>query len=153
MIRILSRRTRRNPVLIGEPGVGKTALVHGLAQRIADGVVPADLTGCTVAAIDAGSLLSFGENEGLPGIASRPNVILFVNGLFDLAGKNPGWGLLEAIHALEEKLAGSGLQCIATGTPLGLRTMYQKAEALARQFEVVAVLPPGEEEANSSYPA
>ena len=147
VIRILSRRTRRNPVLIGEPGVGKTSIVHALVQRIADGPVPADLAGRTVVAIDASSLLASVRNEKLPQIVNLPNVILYVHGLFDLAGKDTGWGVLEAIHALEPQLAGGSLQCIATGTPLGLRKTHEKAEALVRLFEVVAVLPPGEEEA------
>jgi ATP-dependent Clp protease ATP-binding subunit ClpC len=147
IIRILSRRNRHNPVLIGEPGVGKTALVHGLAQRIADGAVPADLAGRVILSMDAASLLSLGQNEGLPGTAERPNAILFIHGLFDLPSQGSGWDVMEAVQALEPKLAGGAMQCIATGTALGLRTMCLKSASLARLFEVVAVLPPGEEEA------
>jgi ATP-dependent Clp protease ATP-binding subunit ClpC len=140
-IQILARRTKNNPVLIGEPGVGKNAIVQGLAQRLAS------LAERPILAIDASSLLSSGQGEKLAEIASRPNAILYVQGLFDLAGKSGGWGVLEAIRVLEPHLGHGGLQCIATGTPSGLRLTLERAETLARHFEVVPVLPPSEEEA------
>jgi len=146
-IQILSRRTRSNPVLIGEAGVGKNAIVHGLAQRIADGVVPANLAERPILAIDLSSLLSSEQGGKLPEISNRANAILYVHGLFDLAGKGAGWGVLEAIHVLEPHLANGGVQCIATGTPFGLRLTLERAETLACHFEVVGVLPPNEEEA------
>jgi ATP-dependent Clp protease ATP-binding subunit ClpC len=141
IIQILSRRARNNPVLIGEPGVGKNALVEGLAQRIADGVVPETLAERPILAIDASSLLS------KPSFPNRPNAILYVHGLFDLAGKGAGWSVLEAIRVLEPHLMHGGMQCIATGTPFGLRLTVERAESLASRFEVVPVLPPTEEEA------
>ena len=140
VIQVLSRRARNNPVLIGEPGVGKNALVEGLAQRIADGAVPETLLERPILAIDASALLS---NPLFP---NRPNAILYVQGLFDLAGKGAGWSVLEAIRVLEPHI-GNGMQCIATGTPYGLRLTVERAGSLASQFEVVPVLPPGEEEA------
>jgi ATP-dependent Clp protease ATP-binding subunit ClpC len=146
-IGILSRRARNNPVMIGEPGVGKNALVEGLAQRIANGVVPEALAERSIVAIDASSLLSFPRDGKLPGIGSRPNPILYVQGLFDLAGKGGGWSALEALRVLEPHLEHGGVQCIATGTPSGLRLTAERAESLARHFEVVSVMPPGEEEA------
>jgi ATP-dependent Clp protease ATP-binding subunit ClpC len=150
-VQILSRRTKRNPVLIGEPGVGKNALVHGLAQRIADGAVPAALAERSILAIDAASLISSRHSGSQPSnffeIASQSNAILYIQGLFDLAGKGAGWGALEAIHVLEPQLAPGKLQCIATGTPFGLRLTVERAEALAGHFEVVSVLPPSEEHA------
>jgi ATP-dependent Clp protease ATP-binding subunit ClpA len=147
IIQILARRTKNNPVLIGEPGVGKSALVHGLAQRIADGTAAAILERRSILAIDASSLLSSGQGEKLREIASRTNVILYIQGLFDLTGKGMGWSALEAMRVLEPDLAHGGLQCIATGTPSGLRLTLERAETLARHFEVVGVLPPNEEEA------
>jgi len=144
-IRILSRRERNNPVLIGEPGVGKNALVEGLAQRIADGNVPAILAERPIVTIDAGSLL-MSSGGRLLGIPDHPTAILYVQGLFDLAGKVAAWNVLEAIRVLEPRLA-NGMQCIATGTPFGLRITVERAESLARCFEVVPVLPPDEEEA------
>jgi ATP-dependent Clp protease ATP-binding subunit ClpC len=142
IIEILSRRARNNPVLIGEPGVGKNAIVEGLAQRIADGAVPETLGERPILAIDASSLLS---NPSL--VPNRPNAILYVQGLFDLAGKGAGWSVVEAVRVLEPHLTHGGMQCIATGTPFGLRLTVERAESLARQFEVVPVPEPTEEEA------
>jgi ATP-dependent Clp protease ATP-binding subunit ClpC len=139
IVQILSRRTRNNAVLIGEPGVGKNALVEGLARRIADGVVPEALAERPILAIDAGALIS--------ARSMVPNAILYVQGLFDLAGKNAGWSVVEATRALEPVLARNGMQCIATGTPSGLRLTLERAASLARLFEVVPVLPPTDEEA------
>ena len=100
-IQILLRRTKSSPVLIGEAGVGKNAIVHGLAQRIADGVVPASLAERPILAIDASSLLSSEQGGKLTEITNQTNAILYVRGLFDLAGKGAGWGVLEAMHVLE----------------------------------------------------
>jgi ATP-dependent Clp protease ATP-binding subunit ClpC len=145
-IQILSRRTRNNPVLIGEPGIGKNAIVQGLAQRIADGDVPPMLADRAILAIDAGSLIAPNRGSQLPDI-SGSNAILYVQGLFDLAAKGSGWAVMEAINALEPHLAEGRLQCIATGSPFGLRMSLERAETLARHFEVVAVLPPSEQQA------
>jgi ATP-dependent Clp protease ATP-binding subunit ClpC len=146
MIQILSRRSRNNPVLIGEPGVGKNTIVHGLAQRIADGVVPAVLAERPILAIDASSLISSDGGGELTDI-TKEATILYIQGLFDLAGKTTGWGVLEAMHVLVPHLAHGTVQCIATGTPFGFRQTMEKAETLASHFEVVGVLPPTEEEA------
>ncbi len=147
ILQILSRRTKSNPVLIGEAGVGKNTLVHGLAQRIADGVVPARLAERPILAIDASSLIASERGGKLPEVTNQAKAILYVQGLFDLAGKGAGWGVVEAIRVLEPHLAQGGLQCIATGTPLGFRQTLEKADSLASYFEVVGVLPPTEEEA------
>jgi ATP-dependent Clp protease ATP-binding subunit ClpC len=148
-IQILSRRTKNNPVLVGEPGVGKNALVHGLAQRIAGGAVPAALRERPILAIDASCLIASANGGGAAAAfpPSDANPILYIQGLFDLAGKSGGWSMLEALHILEPQLAHGGLQCIATGTPFGLRLTVERAETLASHFEVVSVLPPNEEEA------
>jgi ATP-dependent Clp protease ATP-binding subunit ClpC len=146
-IQILSRRTKSNPVLIGEAGVGKNAIAHGLAQRIADGVVPASLAERPILAIDASSLISSEQGGKLAEITNQANAILYVRGLFDLAGKGTGWGVVEAMHLLEPHLAHGTLKCIATGTPIGFRQTMERAETLASHFEVVGVRPPSEEEA------
>jgi ATP-dependent Clp protease ATP-binding subunit ClpC len=146
IVRILSRRNRCNPVLIGEPGVGKDALVRGLAQRIADGDVPASLDGRRVIAMDATALLLSAHDDGLPSIATELGTILYVHGLFDLSGKGADWSILEATRMLEPHLSRGGLLCIATGTAAGYRMTMEKAEALTRHFEAVAVPPPDEEE-------
>jgi ATP-dependent Clp protease ATP-binding subunit ClpC len=134
-------------VLIGQAGIGENAIVHGLAQRIVDGVVPAPLAERSILAIDASSLLSPEQGGKLSEITNESNAILYVRGLFDLAGKGAGWGVLEAMHVLEPRLAQGTLQCIATGGPLGFRQTMEKAKGLASHFEVVGVLPPSEEEA------
>jgi ATP-dependent Clp protease ATP-binding subunit ClpC len=146
IVRILSRRNRCNPVLIGEPGVGKDALVRGLAQKIANGDVPASLDGRPVIAMDATALVLSAHDDGLPAVATQNNVILYVHDLFDLPGKGTGWSILEATRVLEPHLSRGGLLCIATGTAAGYRMTMEKAEALARHFEAVAVPPPDEAE-------
>ena len=142
-IQILSRRTRNNLVLVGEPGVGKTAIVEGLAQRIAEGNVPPDLADRRLLAVDAASLVY----QAAPGEIDQPGAILCVEGLFDLAAAGTGWGAMDAIHLLEPLLRRDGVRCIATGTPFGFRQTIGKATALARHFEPVYVLAPSEEEA------
>ena len=144
IIRILSRRTRKNAVLIGEPGVGKTAIVEGLALDIAKGIMPAALAGRTLLAIDAAALIA---PRSAADLNAHPGAILFVDGLFDIASAGYSWGVLEAIRILEPLLARSGVQCIATGTPAGYRETLAKAAGLALHFEMVAVLPPNESEA------
>jgi len=142
-IQILSRRTRNNVVLVGEPGVGKTAIIEGLAQRIAQGNVPPDLAERPVLSMDAASLVP----QRRLGALDQPNAILCVEGLFDLAVSGAGWNALEAVHLLEPRLRGDGVRCVATGTPFGFRQTTERAAALARHFEPVYVLAPGEEEA------
>lgn len=150
-IQILSRRTRNNVVVVGEPGVGKTALVEGIAQRIADGNVPPDLAERPVLSVDA-SLLTAARRRTRPGelpegIPDRPNAIVCVEGLFDLAASGSGWTAVEALHFLDPVLARGGMRAIATGTPLGFRETTEKAGALARHFEPVTLLAPSEAEA------
>jgi ATP-dependent Clp protease ATP-binding subunit ClpC len=143
VIRILSRRTRKNAVLIGEPGVGKTAIAEGLAQLIMKKAVPAALSGRTVLAIDAVHLIA----PKAPRLAGHPGAILFIHGLFDIATAGYSWAVLEAIHILEPLLVRSGMQCVATGTPAGYKKTVAKAALLALHFEIVPVLPPRESEA------
>jgi ATP-dependent Clp protease ATP-binding subunit ClpC len=143
MIQVLMRRTRKNPVLVGEGGVGKTAIVYGLARRIADGQVPAFLADRQVLDIDASVLLTPGRED----FESHADAILFVDGLFDLAAAGGGWPVLEATRVLGPLLARSGFQCIATGTPSAFRQTAQKAVSLALHFEIVPVLPPSKEDA------
>jgi ATP-dependent Clp protease ATP-binding subunit ClpC len=147
-LHILSRRTKNNPALIGESGVGKTAIVAGLAQRFADDTVFAGLGNRPILTIDATQLIAPRGPERKPfQLTSESNAILCVEGLFDLAGTGSGWGVTEAIRILEPHLSHGVLQCIATGTPAGLKQTLEKAEALARHFEVIQVLPPDEAEA------
>ncbi len=153
IVRILSRRTRNNPVLVGEPGVGKSAIVEGVAQRIANCDVPASLADRPVFAIDASTLIapsrrarsSAGPDSLIAQLTEGPIGILCVDGLLDLAA-SPGWGAVEATHVLEV-LSRSGIQCLATGTPAGLRRSSENAGMLLRHFEVVEIAPASEEDA------
>jgi ATP-dependent Clp protease ATP-binding subunit ClpC len=153
IIQILSRRTKNNAVLVGEAGVGKTAIVEGLAQRVAEGTVPLLLQARRLVAVDASSLVASNERDPnkfddvLGELTDPANTILFVRGLFNLAAAGPAWAAVEAMHALEPLLAHGELQCIATGSPHGLRQTIEKAGMLARHFEVVNVAPVSVEEA------
>jgi ATP-dependent Clp protease ATP-binding subunit ClpC len=155
IIHILSRRTKNSAVLIGEAGVGKTTIVEGLAQRIAEADVPSMLAERRLVALDTSSLMApsqrnprSGEfDDVLAGLSGPSNTILFVRGLFNVAAAGTAWAAVEAMHALEPLLAHGGLQCIATGSPLGLRHTVERAGMLARHFEVVDVAPVNEEEA------
>ena len=155
LIQTLSRRTRNNAVLIGDAGVGKTAIVEGLAQRIAHGNVPAFLEHRRLLAIDASSLmlpsrggLSRGEfGDVLAQVPQPAETIVFIRGLFNLAMAGSAWAVVEAMRAMEPQLAHNGLRCIATGSPAGLRATTEKATMLARRFEVIPVAPVNENDA------
>jgi ATP-dependent Clp protease ATP-binding subunit ClpC len=153
VIQILSRRTRNNPALIGEAGVGKSAIVCGLAQRIAANDVPPFLENRLILATHAASLVDRKHplrsgvefQELLSSHATYGQAILFVEGLFNLAAVRSSWGTLEAASALEPYLSGGRLQCIATGSRQGLELMRNTPGTLARHFEAVEVEPPDEE--------
>ncbi len=154
IVHILSRRTKNNAVLIGEAGIGKAAIVEGLAHRMADGEVPPALADRRLLALDASSLTArqrsrlAGTPEDLLATLPGPGEpILFVRGLFNLAVAASAWPVVEAMHALEPLLAHTGVQCIATGSPAGLRETVAKAGMLARHFEVAKVAPVSEGEA------
>ena len=155
IIHILSRRTKNSAVLIGEAGVGKSAIVEGLAQRMAQARVPSTVAERRLVALDTTSLLIPGrrsESSGefkdvLTNLSDPDNTILFIRGLFNLATAGTAWTVVEATHALEPQLAHGGMRCIATGSPLGLRATLERSGMLARHFEVVHVAPVTEEEA------
>ena len=137
ILQILSRRTKNNPVLIGDPGVGKETIVHGLAQRIASGDVPAGLLGRQILLVDRGEVTrKLQQKLSEAGQGDAP--ILYIRGLFDAR---------EGLPALVHDLDKGKLQVIATGTPLSLRLALAREDELAHHFEAVAVLPPTEEEA------
>jgi ATP-dependent Clp protease ATP-binding subunit ClpC len=152
ILHVLSRRTKNNPVLIGEAGVGKTAIVEGLAARMAEGEVPPALEERRLLAVDASALMSSRQRsrsleEALGALGDPANTILFVRGLFNLAAAGSAWAVVEAMRALEPLLAHDGMQCIATGSPLGLRETAAKVGMLARHFDVVPVAPVSEADA------
>ncbi len=153
VIQILSRRTKNNPVLIGEPGVGKTAIVEGLAQRIIQGDVPESLKDKTVAALDMGSLLAGSKFRGefeerLKGVVrdvekSDGRVILFIDEVHTLVGAGSvEGGSLDASNLLKPALARGTLRAIGATTTEEYRKHIEKDAALERRFQPVMVLEP-----------
>ncbi|RJF73372.1 AAA family ATPase [Deinococcus cavernae] len=160
MTHILARRTKNNPVLVGEPGVGKTALAEGLAQRVADGKAPGFLKGAEVYALDLGALLAGTRYRGdfeqrLKGVLAElegQNAVLFIDELHTLvgAGATEG-GSVDAANLLKPALArgtahGKGLRVLGATTPAELRHL-EKDRALWRRFQTVDVPEPSEDDA------
>jgi len=158
-IRILSRRTKNNPVLIGEPGVGKTAIVEGLAQRIVRGDVPEGLRDHTLFALDMGSLVAGAKYRGefeerLKSVLneirqSEGRIILFIDELHLIVGAGKVDGAMDAGNLLKPMLARGELHCIGATTLDEYRKYIEKDAALERRFQTVFVDQPGVEDAIS----
>jgi len=155
VIQILCRRTKNNPVLIGEPGVGKTAIVEGLAQRIVAGQVPSMLGDKRILALDislivAGTKYRGQFEERLKGImkelVDNPNFIIFVDELHTLVGAGSAEGSLDAANILKPALSRGEIQCIGATTPYEYRRSIEKDRALERRFQTIKVNPPNEQE-------
>ena len=157
VIQVLSRRTKNNPVLIGEPGVGKTAIVEGLAQRIVSGDVPGGLKSRRVLALDLGALLAGAQYRGqfedrLKAVLaevtrSQGQVILFIDELHTLVGAGAAEGALDASNLLKPALARGELHCIGATTLDEYRKRIEKDAALERRFQPVLVTEPTVEQA------
>ena len=151
-IQVLSRRTKNNPVLIGEPGVGKTAIVEGLAQRILHGDVPEGLKDKRLLALDLGALIAGAKFRGefeerLKGVlqeiqAAAGEVIIFIDELHTLVGAGKAEGAMDASNMLKPALARGELHCVGATTLDEYRKHIEKDAALARRFQAVFVNEP-----------
>jgi len=155
-VRILSRRTKNNPVLIGEPGVGKTAVAEGLAQRLADGDVPEELVGKNILSIDLSAMLAGTKYRGefeervknaLAEIKRMGNVILFIDELHTIVGAGSAEGAVDAANILKPALSRSEIRVIGATTRDEYRRYIEKDAALERRFQPVTVAEPGPEAA------
>ncbi len=156
IIQILIRRTKNNPVLIGEPGVGKSAVVEGLAQRIVAGSIPEMLVGKRILSLDMGSLVAGSKYRGefeervkniLTEVRKAGNILLFIDEIHTIVGAGQAEGSLDAANILKPALARGELQCIGATTLDEYRKHIEKDAALERRFQPVTVGEPTAEEA------
>ncbi len=156
VIQVLSRRTKNNPVLIGEPGVGKTAIVEGLAQRIVSGDIPETLRDKKIVALDMGALIAGAKYRGefeerlkavLKEVAEREGeIVLFIDEIHTLVGAGATQGAMDASNLLKPALARGELHCIGATTIDEYRKYIEKDAALERRFQPVLVEEPSVED-------
>jgi ATP-dependent Clp protease ATP-binding subunit ClpC len=155
MVHVLSRRRKNNPVLIGEPGVGKTAIVEGLAMRIHEGQVPPSLVTKRILALDlslivAGTKYRGQFEERLKGIISEltasKDIIIFIDEIHSLIGAGSAEGSLDAANILKPTLSRGEVQCVGATTPRDYHKHIEKDRALVRRFQPIKVVPSSEEQ-------
>ncbi len=155
VVQILCRRTKNNPVLIGEPGVGKTAIVEGLAERIADGDVPSFLSDKRILALDLSLIVAGTKYRGqfeerlktiMKELMEAQNAIIFIDELHTLVGAGSAEGSLDAANILKPALSRGEIQCIGATTPAEYRKSIERDRSLERRFQAVKVLAPTEAE-------
>ncbi len=159
VLHILARRTKNNPILIGEPGVGKTAIIEGLAHRIVNGDVPDDLLEKQIYSLDMGALIAGAKYKGefeerLKAVVNEVTgadgeVILFIDEIHTLVGAGGGQGAMDAANILKPALARGELRAIGATTLNEYQKYFEKDKALERRFQVVMVDEPSEEDAIS----
>ena len=155
-IQILCRRRKNNPLLVGEAGVGKTAIAEGLAKKIVDGEVPAVLADCTLYALDLGSLVAGTKYRGdfekrLKGVLAQlkkdPNAILFIDEIHTVIGAgSASGGVMDASNLIKPALASGELRCIGSTTYQEFRGIFEKDHALARRFQKIDITEPSVDE-------
>lgn len=155
LVQILCRRTKNNPVLIGEPGVGKTAIIEGLAQRIVEGEVPPFLREKRILALDLSLIVAGTKYRGqfeerlkniMRELMDNPQYIIFIDELHTLVGAGSAEGSLDAANILKPALSRGEIQCIGSTTPAEFRKSIEKDRSLERRFQSIKVAPPSEEE-------
>ncbi|MBK6883962.1 MAG: ATP-dependent chaperone ClpB [Flavobacteriales bacterium] len=159
VLQILSRRTKNNPILIGEPGVGKTAIAEGIAQRIVSGDIPEDLANKQVYSLDMGALIAGAKYKGefeerlkavvKEVISAEGNIILFIDEIHTLVGAGGGDGAMDAANILKPALARGELRAIGATTLNEYQKYFEKDKALERRFQKVMVDEPNREDAIS----
>jgi ATP-dependent Clp protease ATP-binding subunit ClpC len=151
LVQILGRRIKNNPVIIGEPGVGKTAIVEGLAQKIVSGNVPDTLIGKRIVSLDLGALIAGTKYRGqfeerlkivMKEIIQSDNIILFIDELHTLVGAGAAEGSVDASSMLKPALSRGEIKCIGATTPDEYRKHIEKDGALERRFQPISIQPP-----------
>jgi ATP-dependent Clp protease ATP-binding subunit ClpB len=159
ILQILTRRTKNNPIMIGEPGVGKTAIAEGIAHRIIRGDVPEDLKSKTIYSLDMGALIAGAKYKGEfeerlksvvnEVISSNGEIVLFIDEIHTLVGAGKSEGAMDAANILKPALARGELRAIGATTLNEYQKYFEKDKALERRFQVVMVDEPGREDSIS----
>jgi ATP-dependent Clp protease ATP-binding subunit ClpB len=158
VLHILARRTKNNPLLIGEPGVGKTAIIEGLAHRIVSGDVPEDLHDKEIYSLDMGALIAGAKYQGefeerlksvVKEVTQADNIFLFIDEIHTLVGAGKGQGAMDAANILKPALARGELRTIGATTLKEYQQHFEKDKALERRFQKVNIGEPNEEDAIS----
>ncbi|HMT08918.1 MAG TPA: ATP-dependent Clp protease ATP-binding subunit [Pyrinomonadaceae bacterium] len=156
LIEILCRRTKNNPVLIGESGVGKTAIIEGIAQRIVDRAVPSFLERKRILSLDLSAIVAGTKYRGqfeerlkkiMTELQKNEDTVIFIDEIHTLVGAGSAEGTLDAANILKPALSRGEMQCIGATTPSEYRKTIAKDRALERRFQTVKVEPPSEDEA------
>lgn len=159
VLHILARRTKNNPILIGEPGVGKTAIVEGLAHRIVNGDVPEDLRDKEIYALDMGAMIAGAKYQGEfeerlksvinEVVSAEGNIFLFIDEIHTLVGAGKNQGAMDAANILKPALARGDLRAIGATTLKEYQKYFEEDKALERRFQTILVTEPNEEDAIS----